>query len=103
MLAGRRFDATEALGLGLLARVVAPEGLRAAVEEEVEALLACAPGAVADAKALLRSLGAGVDPAAVERSIAALVARWESDEARAGIAAFFARRDPPWVAPPPGS
>jgi methylglutaconyl-CoA hydratase len=96
MLPSRRFEPGEALALGLLTRVVAPERLREAVEEEVGLLLDCAPGAVAAAKALIRTLGGGVDPAMVETSIAALVERWESEEAREGIAAFFDRRDPPW-------
>jgi methylglutaconyl-CoA hydratase len=97
MLSSRRFDAEEALRMGLLARVVPREELRAAVEDEVKGVLACAPGAVADAKRLIRGLGGGVGPAAVEDSIAALVARWETEEAREGIAAFFDRRAPPWA------
>ena len=59
MLPARRFDAREALALGLLARAVPPEGLQAAVEEEVRQLLGCAPGAVADAKRLIARLGGG--------------------------------------------
>lgn len=102
MLPSRRFDAREALAMGLLARVVPPEGLRDAVEEEIGHLLACAPGAVADAKRLIRTLGGGVDPERIEASIAALVARWETEEARDGIAAFFDRRDPPWSRREPG-
>lgn len=101
MLNARRFDAAEALAMGLLTRVVPPEGLRAAVEEEVGRVLACAPGAVSDAKRLIRALGGGVDPAAIETSAAALVARWATGEAREGIAAFFEKRDPPWA--PPGA
>jgi methylglutaconyl-CoA hydratase len=97
MLSSRRFDAGEALRMGLLARVVPPEGLRGAVEEEIASVLACAPGAVADAKRLIRTLGGGVGPAVIEETVAALVARWETEEAREGIAAFFDRRDPPWV------
>lgn len=102
MLPARRFDAREAESVGLLARVVPPEGTHEAVEEEVERLLACAPGAVADAKRLIRSLGGGVEPEAIEASIAALAARWETEEAQEGIAAFFGRRDPPWVRREPG-
>jgi methylglutaconyl-CoA hydratase len=96
MLPSRRFGAEEALALGLLTRVVAPEALREAVDEEVGHLLDCAPGAVAAAKALIRTLGGGVDPGMIEASVAALVERWESEEAREGIAAFFERREPPW-------
>jgi methylglutaconyl-CoA hydratase len=96
MLPARRFEAEEARALGLLAHVVPAARLHEAVEEETALLLACAPGAVADAKALIRSLRP-MAPNVVERSIAALVARWESEEAQTGIRAFFDRRDPPWA------
>lgn len=97
MLSARRFGAGEAREMGLLARVVPAGALDQAVEEEVAALLACAPGAVAEAKALIRALR---PPAtgAVEASVAALVARWETEEAREGVRAFFERREPPWRA-----
>lgn len=100
MLTARRFGAEEARTLGLLARVVPVGHLREALEEEVALLLACAPGAVAEAKALIRSLRPR-GPDAQNLSVAALVARWESDEAQAGIRAFFERRDPPWVGAAP--
>lgn len=103
LLSSRPFAADEARAMALLARVVPPERLRDAVEEEVALFLDCAPGAVADAKRLIRTLGYGADPAAVEASIAALVARWETEEAREGIAAFFERREPPWKQPDPGA
>jgi methylglutaconyl-CoA hydratase len=96
MLSSRRSGAEEAVELGLLTRVVPPEALRETVEAEVELLLACAPGAVASAKKLIRTLGGAVDPGMIEASVAALVERWESDEAREGIAAYFDRREPPW-------
>ncbi len=95
-MSSRIFDAGEAVALGVLARAVPPEELDAAVEEEIAPWLGCAPGAVADAKALARRLGPVIDDALIDATIEALVARWESDEARAGIEAFFARRPPPW-------
>jgi len=98
-LSGRRFDAAEAVALGLLSRAVPAEALDAATEAEVAPFLACAPGAVARAKALLRRLGPVIDEAAVEDSIAALVACWEDDEALEGIGAFFERRKASWVVP----
>jgi methylglutaconyl-CoA hydratase len=94
----RGFGADEALRLGLAARVVAPEALEAAVEEEAAAALLCAPGAMAEAKALIRTLSApAVTPAMVEASIAALVARWDSPEVAEGTGAFLARRKPAWA------
>ncbi len=97
VLSARRFEPEEALSLGLLAQVVPPDGLDAAIEEEVAALLACAPGAVADIKRLIRDLAQRVGPEAIDLSIQALVARWETEEAQAGIRAFFEKTAPPWT------
>lgn len=97
-MSARLFGAPEAEALNLLARVVAPEDLDAAVEAEVVPYLSCAPGAVADAKALIRKLAPPIDAAVQEATIAALVARWETAEAGEGIAAFFDRRKPGWSA-----
>ena len=96
-MSARLFDAAEAVRLGLLARAVPADDLDAAIEAEVKPYLACAPGAVAAAKALALKLGGGVTEEAVEHSIAQLVARWEGDEAGEGIDAFFARRKPAWA------
>jgi methylglutaconyl-CoA hydratase len=84
------------LRCGLVARVEPDGELDAAVEEEATTFLSCAPGAVADAKALARNL-AGPDPAEqAEMTASALADRWETEEAQAGIAAFFAKETPPW-------
>ncbi|MCB2130224.1 MAG: crotonase/enoyl-CoA hydratase family protein [Rhodobacteraceae bacterium] len=95
-MSARIFDAQEAVALGLLARAVAPDALDEAVEAEVAPYLATAPGAVAEAKALARRLGPRIDETVIAETIAALVARWESPEAREGIAAFFEKRAPSW-------
>ncbi|NRB33258.1 MAG: crotonase/enoyl-CoA hydratase family protein [Rhodobacteraceae bacterium] len=96
-MSARLFDADEAVTLGLLARVVAPEALAEAVEQEVLPYLSCAPGAVASAKALALSFGEAVDDATIDRTIAALVARWETDEAKEGVGAFFDKRKASWT------
>ena len=95
-MSARLFEAEEARDLGLLARVVAPDDLETAVQAEVAPYMACAPGAVADAKALLRSLGPRIDEGVIEGTITALVTRWESAESGEGISAFFEKRDPIW-------
>jgi methylglutaconyl-CoA hydratase len=97
--APRLFGAGEALTLGLLSRCVTPDRLDECVEAEIRPCLDAAPGAVAAAKALLRTLTPAADPATIEATIAALVERWESDEAREGVAAFFARRKASWMPP----
>ncbi len=94
---GRLFGAEEAVRLGLLARAVPEADLDASVEAEVTPYLACAPGAVAEAKRLVRDFGPGIDDAVVDRTIAALVRAWEGDEAPEGIAAFFEKRKPRWT------
>jgi methylglutaconyl-CoA hydratase len=52
---------------------------------------------MAAAKALLRTLTPSADPAMIEATIAALVERWESAEAREGVAAFFEKRKAAWM------
>lgn len=95
-MSGRRFDAAEAVDLGLLARAVPAGDLDAAVEAEVAPYLDCAPGAVARAKALLRGFGPWIDDAVIAQSIDALAECWAGDEAPEGVAAFFDRRTPRW-------
>lgn len=94
---GRRFDAEEAVALGLLARAVPEAELDAAVEAEIAPYLSAAPGAVAAGKALVTELGGAPDEAQISATIDALVARWESDEAAEGIGAFFDKRRPGWA------
>lgn len=96
-MSGRLFDAEEALTLGLLARAVPMDELDAAVEAEVRPYLSCAPGAVAEAKALLAALPHLSGEKAMDHSVSALVARWESAEAQEGIAAFLDKRPPRWA------
>jgi methylglutaconyl-CoA hydratase len=96
-MSSRLFDAEEAVTLGVIAKAVAPDDLDAAVEFEVAPYLACAPGAVAAAKAMARDLGPRIDDEVVGKTIDALVARWDGDEAREGIGAFFEKRKAAWV------
>lgn len=95
-MSARVFDADEAVRLNLLSRTVDPDGLDAAIEAEVQPYLSCAPGAVAEAKALMRDLSGRVTAAQVDLAIDALAARWQSDEAREGVGAFFDKRAPGW-------
>lgn len=95
-MSARPFDATEAVDLGLLAKTVPATQLTEAVEAEVLPYLSCAPGAVASAKSLVRSLGPRIDDQVIDQTIRELVARWETEEAREGIAAFFDKRKPVW-------
>jgi methylglutaconyl-CoA hydratase len=93
----RLFDAHEAMRLGLATRAVPPEGLDSAVEAEIAPYLNAAPGAVAASKALLMRLARPIDDATIAMTAGALADQWETEEAAAGIAAFFARRPAPWA------
>jgi methylglutaconyl-CoA hydratase len=89
------FDANEAKSIGLVSEIHAPPALAAAVAQQLESALACAPGAIADAKQLFRKIATGA--VSQSETIEALAKRWESEEARQGIEAFFQHRRPPWA------
>jgi methylglutaconyl-CoA hydratase len=95
-MSARVFGAEEAVRLNLLSRTVEPDGLDGAIEAEVLPYLSSAPGAVADAKTLMRDLAGRVTPEKVDMAIDALARRWQSDEAREGVGAFFDKRAPSW-------
>ncbi|WP_417267616.1 crotonase/enoyl-CoA hydratase family protein [Celeribacter baekdonensis] len=90
------FDVGFLIRAGVVAKACPAAHLDDAVEAEVVQFLQCAPGAVAEAKALCLALG-GADPiAAAAFSASALADRWETTETRDGIAAFFAKEEPAW-------
>ena len=91
------FGVDEAVHLGLVNRVVAADALDAAIEEEVLPYLSCAPGAVAEAKALIREVSNPIPAGAIEASVDALVRRWASPEADEGTRAFFEKRKADWM------
>ncbi|MEQ5778513.1 crotonase/enoyl-CoA hydratase family protein [Thalassospira sp. NFXS8] len=90
------FGAEFALRSGLAAVVCRDQDLDEKVEQEISSLLGCAPGAVAAAKQICRQLSETPLSETVELTAGALADRWETDETRDGIAAFFDRKDPPW-------
>ncbi len=95
-MSARVFGAEEAVRLNLLSRTIEPDGLDDAIEAEVLPYLSCAPGAMAEAKALMRDLAGRVTPEQVDLAIDALARRWQSDEAHEGVGAFFDKRAPSW-------
>ena len=96
-LTGERFSAKRARKIGLLHRVVDPQELEKAAQQEIDAIVLGAPNAVAEAKRLVRTVPRlPLDEAFVytERKSAELFA---SEEAAEGMAAFVARRKPRWA------
>ncbi len=94
-LTAARFSAAEAAAIGLVSEVQPDTALQTALARHIGQTLACAPGAIADAKRLFRRLALG--QVAQADTIAALADRWETDEAHLGINAFFAKAKPPWA------
>jgi methylglutaconyl-CoA hydratase len=96
-LNAHKLDGHEAARLGLLDVVVPSiEELDAAVEREAAAALACAPGAVANAKRLIRYVSTHNAEENLDYTAAALADSWETAEIREGIDAFFNKRKPNW-------
>jgi len=92
----KRFSAERAQQLGLVSLVATDEALHSTCQEEAEAYLNCAPGAVADAKALCQNLSRIEADQQINYSTNALADRWETSEANDGITSFFAKETPPW-------
>lgn len=95
-LTGRRIEATEALGLGLVDELLADRG---AIDERLDLILdeirQCAPGALAATKSLLNEL-AGFDAAGFATHAAAVFTDAFLSEGTEGIAAFKQKRAPAW-------
>jgi len=97
-LAATRIAAAEALAIGLVQQVVAPDGLDAAVDAVIGELLAGGPQAQREIKQLFAQLEVGPITAEVRELTARTIARVRgSDEAREGFAAFLGKRPPNWI------
>ena len=88
---GRHIDAREAAACRLVERVVAAEGLDAAVEEWVAAIVSAGPAAIWAQKELLRDWERMSIADAVQQGIRAVADAHGSDEARWLMGAFVAR------------
>lgn len=93
------FDAARALRLGLVQEVVADlEALHGAFKRLSGLALENAPGAVADAKHLVRDVsGRALDHGLMKLTAHRIAARRASDEGKEGLAAFLGKRSPNWV------
>lgn len=91
LFSGRSFDAAEAQRIGLLARVVAHDELRAAATEAAHQVLRSAPGARAQVKRMLNERYGSIDYQTMFWAIE------HSPEVREGMAAFMEKRPPDWI------
>ncbi len=98
-LTGERFDAAEALRIGLVHRVERRKTFDAVVDDITERLVAGAPGAQEEVKALFRDIweldrtGDAVRADTAQR----IAGRRATDEAKEGMAAFLGKRKPDWA------
>ena len=98
MLNAHKLDGLSAARLGLLNEVVSTvEELDAAVEREAAAALACAPGAIANSKKLIRYVSTHSHADNLPYTATALADAWETAEVHEGIDAFFEKRKPKWA------
>lgn len=97
-LTAERFDAAEALRIGFVHAVVAPETLDAYVNEILAALMQTSSSAVREAKRLVREIA----PKPIDELLAAdtaerIAAIRASDDGREGVRAFLDKRKPRWI------
>jgi methylglutaconyl-CoA hydratase len=98
-LTAERFGAAEALAMGLVHEVSeSPEDI---VTQWVSAVSANAPGAVAEAKRLVRDItGQPITADLRAETVARIAARRATEEAKEGMAAFLEKRAPAWAGSP---
>jgi methylglutaconyl-CoA hydratase len=96
-LSGERFDAREALRLGLVHAVVAPDRLDAARDLMVESVLKGAPKALAAAKDFLRVVeDSPAGPDLMRYAVAQFVDQRAGEECREGVIALTEKKKPNW-------
>lgn len=99
-LTAEAMDSATAKSIGLVHEIVSAEALDAAVEREIELLLAGGPEAQAAAKHLVRQVcHADTDAEThLRQTTAEIIAQIRvSDEGQEGLAAFLEKRKPDWV------
>lgn len=96
---GRVFDADAAWSYGLVDEVFDDvAGLEVARDALIEEMVACAPGAIGDAKALVNDFtDQKLDKGLIEETAKRIARRRISPEGQEGVRAFLARRKPSWT------
>ncbi|QUD88453.1 enoyl-CoA hydratase-related protein [Phenylobacterium montanum] len=95
---GSVFGADKALALGLVSEVVADAAALDAVKARLSSdIMACAPGAMTDAKQLVRDVaGREIDRALMDETARRIARARVSEEGKEGVAAFLGKRKPAW-------
>ena len=96
-MTGEVFDARRAAEIGLLTKAVAADDLDSETERYARMLLRGAPRALAATKEVLRNGQPDGFAVGLTKMTELSATFFGSDEAREGMAAFAAKRDPAWV------
>jgi methylglutaconyl-CoA hydratase len=97
-LSAERFDAREALRIGLVHKVVAPEDLDDWIDKFVKLLAGNGPLAMAACKDLIQAVWAmPIDDRVMEDTARRIAAIRVSDEGQEGLDAFLNKRRPDWA------
>lgn len=95
---GERFDAMEALRIGLVHKVVALDALGAAVDDMLGELRKSGPAAVRASKSLLREIaGRAIDDTTRREAAQRIAIQRASAEGKEGLSAFLEKRKPRWI------
>jgi methylglutaconyl-CoA hydratase len=92
-----RFDSAEALRIGLVHAVTAPELLDGKLQEVLEALFLASPQATREAKRLVHDIaGQPLTDELLADTAERIAAARSSDDGREGVRAFLQKRKPRW-------
>lgn len=91
---GDRFDAREAMRVGLVHQVVPEAELDAAVEKVLASILSGGPEAIADSKKLAQTVGTAPLVEAIPETVRVIARRRVSPEGQEGMNAFLEKRAP---------
>jgi len=97
LLTGRLFDAAEALRIGLLTEIVAPEKLMARAHEIADQLIENSPASLTHTKRLLTDHARAELDAQIESAVRENAAIRATADFREGISAFLEKRKPKWT------
>ena len=98
-LTAERFDAAEALRIGFVHAVVAPESLDAKVDELLKALTSASPNALRACKKLVIDVAEReINASLIHSTVQGIAEIRASDEGKEGVQAFLNKRKPAWLA-----
>lgn len=97
-LSAEKFLAAEALRIGLVHEVVAPDSLARTLEKITDAILLGGPKAQVAAKRLVNDIaGRPIEPNMLDETARRIAAVRAGDEGKEGVAAFLEKRKPNWI------